>query len=129
MRKAKVADLERAIMEELSQYKQEVTDGLKEEIQTTANECKKEVEANIVAENLIETGDYKKGWRVGKAYESKEDIRIVIHNKTDYQLAHLLEYGHAKQNGGSVEGRPHIRPAEQNAEKKLMKRVKVIVRK
>lgn len=62
-------------------------------------------------------------------FENLNDIRIEVHNKTDYQLTHLLEDGYAKVNGGRVEGKPHIGPAEQHAEEKLLKKVKVVVRK
>lgn len=113
-----------AIAKEMEEYRQDVTDGLKQEIKKVAKECKNEIQQN--APEL--TGDYKKSWRVKEAYESAEGIRVVVHSKNEYRLAHLLEYGHAKRNGGRVEGKPHIQPAEQHAEEKLMKKVKVVIR-
>lgn len=118
-----IDDLADAIIAELEQYNQDVTDDLKEEVQETAKICWKEIKLK----SLKLTGEYKKGWRVKKVYEDQNDIRMRIYNKTDYQLTHLLEHGHAKTGGGRVEGVPHIGPAEQMASERLGKRVKVIV--
>lgn len=124
MATVKVNELAAAIARELAEYKQDVTDGLKRDIKTVGKECAQEIKQN--SPKL--TGNYRKGWGQRVAYESDNDIRVVVRNKTDYQLTHLLEYGHAKQNGGRVEGKPHIGPAEQHAEEKLMRKVKVVVR-
>lgn len=124
MAKTSVNDIAEAIAKELEQYSQDVTDGLKKEVKQVAKECKQEIQRN----SPMLTGGYKKGWRDQVEYESREDIRVVVRNKTDYQLTHLLENGHAKVNGGRVPGKPHIGPAEQNAEKKLLAAVKVVVR-
>ena len=123
MERVKVDDLVDAISNELVQYSQEVTDGVKKEVKQVAKECKEEIQRN----SPVLTGDYKRGWKDKVEYESRTDICVVIHNKTSYQLTHLLENGHAKVNGGRVAGQPHIAPAEQNAEKKLLKKVEVIV--
>lgn len=120
----KVDDLAKAVAEELEQYSQDVTDGVKNEVRRVAKECAQEIRQN----SPVQTGSYRKGWRDEVAFESREDIRVTVRNKTDYQLTHLLEHGHAKVNGGRVEGTPHIAPAEQNAEKKLLQKVKVVVR-
>lgn len=121
----KLAD---AIMQELEAYRQDVTDGLKNDVKTVAKECA----AEIKQRSQVKTGDYQKGWGTKVAYEGRDDIRVTVRNRTDYQLAHLLENGHVLKAHGRVLGvvgaKPHIRPAELNAEKKLMKRVRVRVR-
>lgn len=123
--KIPLTELEAAIVKELSEYSQDVTDGLKKDVKQVAKECKQEIQNN----SPVLTGSYKKGWRNKVEYEGRDDIRVVVRNQTDYQLTHLLENGHAKAGGGRVDGKPHIGPAEQNAEQKLMKKVKVLVRK
>ncbi len=122
-----------AIARELAEYSQEVIDGLKQEVRDIARECRDEIAQNSPAR----TGGYRKGWKTKTAYESASDIRIVVHNKKHYRLTHLLENGHAlvyPGKGGAlvtrgrVAARPHILPAQQHAEEKLLRKVKVVVR-
>ena len=131
----KVDDMAKVLAAELQEYCQDVTDGLKTDVKTVAKEAVKELKATSPVDKRKTTrrGRYAKGWSDVVAYESALDIRVKVHNKTDYQLAHLLEFGHEIVVGGKVvghyDGIPHIRPAEENAEEKLMKKVKVRVRK
>lgn len=123
----KIDDLASAIAGELESYRQDVTDGLKQEIQAVAKECKQDIRQN----SPVLTGSYRKGWQDKVAYEGDDDIRVIVRNRTDYQLTHLLEYGHGGVGGtakGAAPPHPHIGPAEKRAEKKLLKRVKVVVR-
>ena len=112
------------IVMELRSYEQDVTDGIKEAVEQTAKQCLSDIKKN--SPSL--TGSYKKGWKKKKEYESVSDIRFRIYNSTDYQLTHLLENGHAKRNGGRVEGYPHIGPAEKKAIKELEGKAKVVIR-
>ncbi len=124
MGKIKVDDLLQEIGGGLEEWAGKVTEGIKKDVSQTATECLKEVQAH----SPEKYGRYKKGWRIKKAYEGETTLRVVIHNKTDYQLTHLLEHGH-QMPGAQPDTRsiPHIRPAEQAAEKKLKKRVIVTV--
>lgn len=117
-------ELAKTIIKELDEYDQSVTDMLKESIREVSKSCLNEVKAR----SPVLTGSYQKGWKSKDAFESKEELRVEIYNKTDAPLAHLLEYGHAgpggiKQNAAAP--RPHLRIAEQNAQKALEGKVKV----
>lgn len=63
------------------------------------------------------TGAYAKSWSVKNERNGVTGmVTATVYAKAPhYRLTHLLENGHAKVNGGRVDGIPHIRPAEQNA--------------
>lgn len=114
-----------AVADELESYRQEVTDGVKQSVKDAAVLCREEIRAA----SPVRTGRYRKGWQTSKAYESSEEIRVIVHNKTDYQRTHLLENGHLTRDGVSrVPGIPHIAPAEEHAAQTLQNKVKVVVR-
>lgn len=113
-----------AIAKELAAYNQEVTDGMKDAVKEAAQECTKQIKQN----SPMLTGSYRKGWTDKVMYDGREDIRVTVYNRTDYQLTHLLEHGHAKVNGGRVAGKAHIGPAAQDAEDKLLREIQVVVR-
>ena len=120
-----VEELARTVAEELESYRQEVTDGVKDSVRQVSRECLAEIRAG----SPRKSGRYRRGWRAEVSYESAEDLRITVRNRTSYQLTHLLEHGHVNVlTGGRTEGIPHIRPAEQHAAEKLERRVKVVVK-
>ena len=121
----RVDDLSREVKAQLQAYCDEVTEAVKAEVDTVAEECLQEIKAN----SPVRTGRYRKGWRKEVAYESRDDIRITVRNKTYPGLTHLLENGHAKAGGGRVEGIPNIKPAELHAAEKLADKVKVRLKK
>lgn len=108
----------------LEAYTDEVTEAVKAECETVADECLKEIRAA----SPVKTGKYKKGWKKKVEYEGKKDIRIRVYNAKYPGLTYLLEKGHAKVNGGRVAAIPHIEPAEQHAAEKLVNKVKVKIR-
>ncbi len=112
-------DISKEIARALSDYTEDVTEGLQEAKKEVAKDAAKKLK--VSSPQL--SGDYAKGWRAKKVGSS-----YVVHNKTDYQLTHLLEYGHAKRSGGRVSGDPHIRPAEQEAINDYVSRVERVIR-
>lgn len=58
---------------------------------------------------------YKDGWTADERYSSKTNKKVVVWNKTNWQLTHLLENGHFVTNLRSgiswVSPRPHIHEA------------------
>lgn len=55
-------------------------------------------------------GHYWKSWK-SKVETNRIGSTVVLYSDMPY-IPHLLEYGHAKRNGGRVPGRAHIKPVE-----------------
>lgn len=117
----KVDNLAAAIMDELQAYSDEVSEALKESVKEASKECAAEIRENAPKQS----GKYKKGWKSKVEHESRTDIRTTVYNSAKPQLTHLLEYGHAKKNGGRVEGKAHIGSAEERLDSKLERKIKV----
>ena len=71
------------------------------------------VRKDIEASAPRDTGDYAKSWAVKTTKESANILQVTVHSRNRYQIAHLLEHGHAKRGGGRVAARPHIAAAEE----------------
>lgn len=107
------------IMKGLTEYADLAAEDLKKAVKTAGNEVKKDIQASAPKD----TGTYGKSWTVKKVSESSNSIELVVHSKNHYQLAHLLEFGHAKRGGGRVPGKAHIAPAEEAAVEKLERKI------
>ena len=112
-----VDELANAINEALQEYATLAADDMKKCI----NEAGKTVRKEIKSHAPKGTGKYGKSWRVKKVKENAQHLELVVYSPSRYYLAHLLENGHAKRNGGLVSARPHIAPAEEIGEDKLIK--------
>lgn len=104
-----VGNLADEVIKQLGEYAEVTTDGMKKAVNDAGKTVKKEIQANAP----VQSGKYKKSWTVKKTAESATKLEITVHSKNRYQLAHLLEHGHAKRGGGRVSARPHIAAAEE----------------
>ena len=113
--KCTIDNLAKTIMEGLQEY----ADVASEDVKTAVRKAGKNVKAEISANAPKRTGAYAKSWTVKTEKETANSLEVVVHSKNRYQIAHLLEHGHAKRGGGRVAGIPHIAPAEEKAVKAL----------
>ena len=105
----RIDEMADAINEGLKEYATLASTEVKKAVRKSAKTVKDQISANAPSR----TGAYKGSWVATKRSESSQSLQMVVHSKNRYQLAHLLEKGHAKRGGGRVAGRPHIAPAEQ----------------
>lgn len=118
-------DIGAAIMKELETYSNDLAERINVSSKKCANKLKREIQEN----SPEKTGDYKKGWRVRQVYKSHTLSQYVVHNATDYQLTHLLEFGHAVKGGTErVKPIPHIAPAEEKVVGEFMNEVEKAVK-
>lgn len=116
--------LAETVMEGLREYADLATDEMKDAVWNAGKTVKKEIQKNAPEK----TGAYKKSWTTKKVKETSNSLELVVYSKNRYQLAHLLEFGHAKRNGGRVSGKEHITPAEQEAVRQLERDIEKALR-
>lgn len=115
-RTVSIDEMDSAIMDELEKYAELASDDLKAAVKETAASVRKDIQAGAP----VDTGKYKKSWSVKNIHEDSKSIDLVVHSRNRYQIAHLLEHGHAKRGGGRVAAKPHIAAAEQRGNEKLV---------
>ena len=113
-----------AVMEELEKYTGLTTDAMKAAV-TDAGQTVLDEIRDIAPKR---TGQYAQSWKVKKTRETDDALEVTVYSPTHYRLTHLLEHGHAKRGGGRVRAIPHIAPAEEKGEKRLMEDIEKAVK-
>jgi hypothetical protein len=111
--------LAETIMAGLTEYSDATTELVKTSVQQVSKDVKREISDNAPKR----TGAYKKSWATKKVQETSNSLIMTVHSKNRYQIAHLLEHGHAKRGGGRVAAIPHIEPAEANGIEELKNKI------
>ena len=113
--KVRIDQMADEIMKGLTEYADLATDEMKSAVKKAGKTVKDEIKANAPKK----TGQYAASWTAKTTLETAHSLHLTVHSPKKYQLAHLLEHGHAKRNGGRVSGKPHIAPAEAHGEEML----------
>lgn len=107
----------------LDSYSREVQEATNKAIDSVA----KESASKLRDTSPRKTGDYAKGWKVKKERGRDGIQTVTVHNKTNYQLTHLLENGHVVRNKKGTYGRTrpikHIAPVEEWAVDELPREI------
>lgn len=121
MAKTPIDKLDTQIQKILQEYEGDVRENVG---QITKEMCKKGAAAvKAGARSVVGgTGKYASGW-TSEVKTTRYSTEGVIYNSALPGLAHLLENGHAKVNGGRVAGRPHIAPVEEKLVKEYEEEV------
>ncbi|EHL17392.1 hypothetical protein HMPREF9630_00559 [Peptoanaerobacter stomatis] len=104
------------ILEEYSEHARKV-------LEEASDKTAKETVSKLKAASPKKTGKYAKAWSSKKVHGLFSKGNIVYVKAPHYRLTHLLEYGHAKKNGGRVQGKRFVAPIEQEANRMFIQEV------
>lgn len=122
--KVSIGNFSAEIMRQLDEYKDLTTDGVKAAVKKAGTTVRKQIKATAPSS----TGAYAKSWSVKTTRETSNTLEVTVHSRNRYQLAHLLEFGHATRNGGRVPAQPHIAAAEEMGVKELETEIERCIR-
>lgn len=109
--KVDVNDLSSAITNYLNNYAEDIHDDVVEVTENLTEKAVMELKETSPRGNS-KVKPYWQGWESKIKIKGKLKYHRVIWNKTNYQLTHLLEFGHATRNGKRTKAQPHIQPIE-----------------
>lgn len=107
------SDLQKEISKYLNEYKEDIDDDVVEAVDQITKEAKDELKQTSPRRKGTRENPYYRGWSVKLAKKQTGKYTKAIWNKTNYQLTHLLEFGHVTRSGTRTRAIPHIRPVEE----------------
>ncbi|MCH4205188.1 MAG: hypothetical protein LKF53_02190 [Solobacterium sp.] len=121
MSKIESSDFSKSIKDLLSEY----SDDVKKTIDESVDDVAKEATQKLKSKNSG-AGIWKKYPKTWKSNLEKGRITVTAHvyNSKNYRLTHLLEFGHAKANGGRTRAFPHIAEVNDWAQEEVERTIK-----
>lgn len=101
----------------------EYGDEVAEAAATTARKVALEGKKKVKAGGQGNWTNYNPSWSM-KTESDRLTFSAKIYNKKHYRLTHLLEFGHAKVNGGRTRAFPHIKPVNDWVKKEYERKLK-----
>ncbi len=99
-----------------------------DKIKVLSKETTEDLTKDTKKDSPVRTGEHKKHISNKKVKETSTSVVYVWHVKDpEYRLTHLIANGHAKRNGGRVEGNFPLDKDVEKAETKFIKGVKEVV--
>lgn len=109
------------------EYGAEVISAAETAARKTSDQARQNLRSTAVGDFKNRSGRYRKGWRASVEV-SALSVSVTVYNKTDWQLTHLLEYGHQLIRGGrsigEVRAYPHLEKENEWAAEEFQKRLK-----
>lgn len=127
MSKIKPEDLAREIQKTFEEFQNATDDAVAQGVVQCANEAVNDLR-NAHPPGSGKYGSwnsYNASWkRTNLKKKKRGKYSDIVHNEKHYQLTHLLERGHALNNGGRAQAFPHIAPVAEKVEAKLIEAIK-----
>lgn len=111
--KVSPSDMSKALNDFLMNYCEDIQEDVEECVDKITKEARDELKETSPRGKGNRANPYHTGWSVKLQKKGKNQYHKVVWNKTNYQLTHLLEFGHSTRNGGFTKAIPHIRPIEE----------------
>lgn len=114
-RKVQVDEIAQAIMQEMQAFAGACTEDIKAAQKEAGRQGVKEIQSRAPKKK----GTYARTWKASTTVKNG-NVQTILYagkkeNVTGWALAHLLEFGHAKANGGRTRAFEHIKPGEDKA--------------
>ena len=126
MKNVSISNMAKEIQKTFEEFGKATNETVTEAIEETAEDLVKELKRTSPrSSGKRRSGKYSRSWKI-KDIPIKKAGAVrgrIVYNK-EYQLTHLLENGHRTRSGGTVPGKPHIRPAQAKAEKEPISKIK-----
>lgn len=113
--KISVDQLADAVNDALEEYSKLADETMRKAV----TDAGKTVRNSIKERAPVKSGKYAKSWSVKNTKMNAHVLEVTVYSRNRYQLAHLLEHGHAKRSGGRTRAQVHIAPAEEKGIEQL----------